>query len=815
MKGLNKKALAYGKKLIREGKYNVGSGLAPTSAATEHFLDSAATHQFVGPLEGVDTVFQASLHAIVDAAPEDDVLDAAEDLLSRIEKALEALDGVGDTPSADTDGPYGGEKPPPDQGTSADLSQAQIRELWEKIPDENARVDRGAWTALAGSNVDLYRSMTFHRAAVDKDERTVEVVFSSTEPFERYFGIEVLGHKPGEVDLSRLNSGGAVLVDHEGDQVGVVVRAWIDSNEKGRAILKFSRGERGDLVFTDIADGIRQLVSVGYFVNSVREIPNPSGDGPPTFYVDDWTAFEVSIVKVPVDFKNAGVGRKRSLGEGPAGADPESRSSSPTQTVKTKAQKKGLNMDDDDDDENDKNVDLKNVSTPDPTLSEAEAKERAAKAQKKGLEEGRENERKRFAELTDFAELQAKEGRPIPADIMGRAMAEGDDVGKLAKRAHDWRAENQELANRSAIPQEDADKFSLYRLSRAMLAPGDAALQKAAGFEFEMCSAEGERRGANPQGVSIPDNIWMRDLVALRERQVLMGRRDVNISTDSAGGFLKHTEHGAFIELLRNKSFALKWATILSGLRGDLAFDRQTGAATPGWVGEGEDVPESQQTYGQLIMTPKTLGVSSDITRKAQLQSTPSLEALTRNDILNVTGLEIDRVVIEGSGTANQPLGILNHTNALHGIGVLSINAAITWPKIPLLWGKIAYGNADMGRMGFMTSVNLTADMMGIERASGTGNFILNKVDDGLIGFPLAATNQVDTDYGDGSQTALILGDWSQALVGFWGGMSLLADPYTLGKSGGLRLTVMHDVDVGLRVPAAFAYSSDINCTAL
>ena len=47
------------------------------------------------------------------------------------------------------------------------------------------------------------------------DDRTFEISFSSEEPYERFFGVEILGHEKGEVNLERIDSGrrkfGAVL----------------------------------------------------------------------------------------------------------------------------------------------------------------------------------------------------------------------------------------------------------------------------------------------------------------------------------------------------------------------------------------------------------------------------------------------------------------------------------------------------------------------------------------------------------------------------------------------------------------------------
>ena len=55
----------------------------------------------------------------------------------------------------------------------------------------------------------LFRMATLDPTTMDQEKRTVELSFSSEEPYERYFGMETLGHGPGECRLGRLNNGGA------------------------------------------------------------------------------------------------------------------------------------------------------------------------------------------------------------------------------------------------------------------------------------------------------------------------------------------------------------------------------------------------------------------------------------------------------------------------------------------------------------------------------------------------------------------------------------------------------------------------------
>ena len=64
---------------------------------------------------------------------------------------------------------------------------------------------------------------------IDAEARTVELAFSSENPVERSFGNEVLSHDEGAADLSRLNDGAPLLLEHDrAQQIGVVERAWVD-----------------------------------------------------------------------------------------------------------------------------------------------------------------------------------------------------------------------------------------------------------------------------------------------------------------------------------------------------------------------------------------------------------------------------------------------------------------------------------------------------------------------------------------------------------------------------------------------------------
>lgn len=152
------------------------------------------------------------------------------------------------------------------------------------------------------------RAFTLAREAIDEQARTVRLSFSSETAVERWWGNEILDHAPASVDLSRLNDGGALLVDHDKtDLVGVVERAWIDAKERrGRAIVRFSKSARGEEIFQDVVSGIRRQVSVSYSVGEL--VQEGQQDGKETYRVRRWTPLELSLVAIAAD-ASVGVGR--------------------------------------------------------------------------------------------------------------------------------------------------------------------------------------------------------------------------------------------------------------------------------------------------------------------------------------------------------------------------------------------------------------------------------------------------------------------------------------------------------------------------
>lgn len=157
------------------------------------------------------------------------------------------------------------------------------------------------------------REASLSEVTLDETGQTLTLAFSSEEPVERWFGKEVLSHREGAARLQRLNDAGPLLLCHDPEkQIGVIEKAWIGEDKKGRAVVRFSRSSLAQDVLQDVKDGIRKHISVGYVVHKF-ELAEKRDDGN-IYRADEWEGLEISIVPIPAD-PTVGVGRSITVGE--------------------------------------------------------------------------------------------------------------------------------------------------------------------------------------------------------------------------------------------------------------------------------------------------------------------------------------------------------------------------------------------------------------------------------------------------------------------------------------------------------------------
>lgn len=599
------------------------------------------------------------------------------------------------------------------------------------------------------------RSLLVERQAIDEDARTATLAFASETPYERFWGIEILDVTATSMRQGRLRSGANLLVDHDWkDVVGVVESVEIGADRVARAVVRFGKSARAEEVWQDVKDGIRRNVSVGYMVHKAQLVETK--DGLETYRVTDWEPFEISLVSVPAD-ATVGVGRSADdAGDAPAAVEPAPAAAAASDSE----------------------------AQPTPISEEK------AMTDKVEVPE----QRNHAAEITKIAA-----SIPGGAELAMSAIQRGLTVEQFQREAIEKLASKPVPTADIGMDKKEAKRYSLMRAINALANPTDANAQRAAAFERECSDAVAAKLGKQARGFMLPFEVQTRDLVA---------------GTANAGGNLVATNllAGSFIEQLRNAMVLPDLGTtMLTGLVGNVAIPKQSGAATAYWVAENNDPTESQQTLAQVTLSPKTVGAFTDISRRLTLQSSIDVEAMVQRDLAAVLGLAIQQAAISGSGSNNQPSGLL--TLITPSVVGGADGAAPTWAHIVELESDVAVANALVDNMAYLTNAKVRGKLKTTSKVSGQNGFIWENGDTPVNGYRAAVTNAVPSNLTKGNSngvcSAIIFGNFRDLVIGMWGGLDLMVDPYTGSTAGTVRVVALQDVDVAVRYTESFATMVD------
>jgi HK97 family phage major capsid protein len=174
---------------------------------------------------------------------------------------------------------------------------------------------------------------------------------------------------------------------------------------------------------------------------------------------------------------------------------------------------------------------------------------------------------------------------------------------------------------------------------------------------------------------------------------------------------------------------------------------------------------------------------------------------------------KIDDVAIEGGGS-NEPTGITG-TSGIGSVAIGTNGGALTYAKVVELEREVAIDNALGGRLSYLTNPKVVASMRTISRqASGVeGNFILNDSNT-VLGYGVTSSTLVPSDLTKGSSSgvcsAMIFGNFADLMIGMFGGLDVLVDPYSGSSTGATRISMFQDIDIAVRHAESFAAILDI-----
>lgn len=426
--------------------------------------------------------------------------------------------------------------------------------------------------------------------------------------------------------------------------------------------------------------------------------------------------------------------------------------------------------------------------------------ERAAKVKaQKGLLD------KRKAEKRDFSEEEKKEFRTFTTDI--------EALDALIEERKEEDAAELRAANLAATPvnvnvvdgEEKERKSIMKRYSFHKAIRSQMPNHSLDGAELEVHQETMKRAkeaGVSITGVAIP---------AASNTEKRADGHTVTQDSGANGANLVAEELGSPIELLRPKPILESLgARFISGLQGDIAFPTNDGGISATWEGEVATVSPTKNAIGKKTMKPNRLAVHTLISLQNLFQSSTDLERFTVEDINAVVGNEFDAKSINGSGSSNQPLGILN-TAGVNVISTGTNGGAPTWKGIVDMESEVFIANANAARMAYLMNPGTKGFLKTTKHSAGDLNYLMG-MDNTVNGYSAGISNLIPNDLTKGTGTALnaaVFGDFSQLIMGQWGFYDLTVDNVSRKVDGYVALIVNTFLDCLVRQDKAFSVVKD------
>lgn len=609
-----------------------------------------------------------------------------------------------------------------------------------------------------------HRSVVIDQA-VDVEHRTVTASVASETPIQMWSDWkEVLSHAPGAMRMGQRQKSLPLLLGHDPDRVVGVIDAIRQEDGRTYATMRFASDEEGEKAFTRVKDRILTNVSIGY-----RVFKRSEDEEQKITTATDWEIFEVSLVAMPAD---ASVGVYRSLNQA---TEKEPLMGDKNQTTAATAVQK-------------ETAPAVQVSENEVRAAErARIQEIETMCRQFSIDDNRRNDLINRGASVDEAR----------AAIMDTLSAQRQAPAADSKRDFD-------------IGMSEAERRS-YSLVRALNAHMTGNWREA-GLEREVSVELARRMGRDSNGFFMPT-----DLPMMRDAGYYVG-------TPTQGGNLVKTDllMGSFIDILRNKAAVMQLgATFLPGLVGKVEIPRQSGVSATQWIQETGTVTGSNATFDKVALDMKTIAAKSFVSRNMLRQVTMSVENFVRNELATSIALAIDLAALSGSGSSSEPKGLASQTGILTVEGGTN-GAAITFDHLIDMETKVADANADGTSMAYLANAVTIGALKKIKDANN--NYIWkpivgasrNAIPGEVNGYPVARSNQARKNLTKGTSSGvcseIFFGNWADLLIGEWGVLEILPNPYSAAAydNGGLEIRALQSVDIAVRHPESFCRMADV-----
>ena len=346
---------------------------------------------------------------------------------------------------------------------------------------------------------------------------------------------------------------------------------------------------------------------------------------------------------------------------------------------------------------------------------------------------------------------------------------ENDELNSIKKEIADLDNEIKNIENRNTKTNKVMAKFSLLKAINDVA--NNRQLDERAQEVVSNGIAEMRKAGQSFTGQIV---LPMEMRSAIQATVATAGQE--NVAEDKLG----------ILEPLRaNLVLVNAGASYMTGLIGDVSIPVYSGSNV-GWAGEVSTASDGAGTFSEVTLSPKRLTAYIDVSKQFLIQDSNSAEEMLKRDIVAAISNKLEATILGSeAGSNTQPAGLFN--------GVVADNAVVTYKDIVAMEKNLEDANV-RGDIRFIVSPSAKADLKTTEKGT-SDNFLMEGNE--LNGYPVMCTSAV-------TGKGVIMANWSDLVIGQWGGIDLVVDPYTQAANGKVRLVINAYFDAKPRRAAAF-----------
>jgi len=341
----------------------------------------------------------------------------------------------------------------------------------------------------------------------------------------------------------------------------------------------------------------------------------------------------------------------------------------------------------------------------------------------------------------------------------------------------------------------DLNKFNIVK------AINEARNGKLTGLEAEI-NQEGmkEKRELNQE---------VRDMHAVNLPEMVFNRTQT-AGTANVGGDLVFTEPGRYVDFLYPNTPMLRRCAIAENLVGNVDFPRQTSSYSLNWQTETGTDTAQDINFDKVSMNPKRAVITASFSNQLLRQEySRGIEQRIINQMNASFNKGLENAVLNGSGSSNQPSGIYTEL-----AGQALTIGAVSYDDLVDMENALAAADALEGNLAYVAHPDVVAKLKKTKVDAGSGRFLVEGMLDPqqtANGYAIDSTTlSLKNTTPDPDTYGLLFGNFNDVQIGFWGGATILIDPYTQMKSSIVEVNLERFMDVAVLRPASFAISTDV-----